>query len=44
MIFQDYVAYYLNARDNIGVGRLEERENTQLIEASAAKSGADAVI
>ncbi len=43
-IFQDYVTYFLNVRDNIGVGRLEERENRDLIEASAAKSGADAVI
>ncbi|HST04227.1 MAG TPA: ABC transporter ATP-binding protein [Chloroflexia bacterium] len=44
VIFQDYVTYFFSARDNIGVGRLEERENREMIEASAGKSGADAVI
>ena len=44
VIFQDYVTYFFSARDNIGVGKLEERENRELIEASAGKSGADAVI
>lgn len=44
VIFQDYVTYFFSARDNIGVGKLEERENRDLIEASAGKSGADAVI
>jgi ATP-binding cassette subfamily B protein len=44
VIFQDYVTYFFSARDNIGVGKLEERENREMIEASAGKSGADAVI
>ncbi len=44
VIFQDYVTYFFSARDNIGVGKLEERENRELIETSAGKSGADAVI
>lgn len=44
VIFQDYVTYFFSARDNIGVGKLEERENREMIEASANKSGADAVI
>ncbi len=44
VIFQDYVTYFLSARDNIGMGRLEERENLPMIEASAGKSGADTVI
>jgi ATP-binding cassette subfamily B protein len=44
VIFQDYVTYFLNARDNIGLGRLQERENLPMIEESAGKSGADTVI
>jgi ATP-binding cassette subfamily B protein len=44
VIFQDYVTYFLSARDNIGLGRLEERENLDMIETSAGKSGADTVI
>jgi ATP-binding cassette subfamily B protein len=44
VIFQDYVTYYFSARENIGVGRLPEMENLALVEASAAKSGADTVI
>jgi ATP-binding cassette subfamily B protein len=44
VIFQDYVTYYFSARDNIGVGRLEEMENLALVEQSASKSGADGVI
>ena len=44
VIFQDYVTYFLSARDNIGLGRLEERENLSMIETSAGKSGADTVI
>jgi ATP-binding cassette, subfamily B, bacterial len=44
VIFQDYVTYFFSARDNIGVGRLDDMENTELVEQSARKSGADRVI
>ena len=44
VIFQDYATYFFTARENIGVGRLPEMENVALVEASAAKSGADTVI
>ncbi len=44
VIFQDYVTYFFSARDNIGVGRLEELDNMERVEASAERSGADRVI
>ncbi|HUS17850.1 MAG TPA: ABC transporter ATP-binding protein [Chloroflexia bacterium] len=44
VIFQDYVTYFFSARENIGVGRLADVDDTALVEASAAKSGADVVI
>jgi ATP-binding cassette subfamily B protein len=44
VIFQDYVTYYLAARENIGVGSIEHVENLNLISSAASKSGADAVI
>jgi ATP-binding cassette subfamily B protein len=44
VIFQDYVTYFMSARENIGVGRLEHIENTELIAVAAHQSGADAVI
>lgn len=44
VIFQDYVTYYLTARENIGVGLVDEVENRELIVAAARKSGADRVI
>jgi ATP-binding cassette, subfamily B, bacterial len=44
VIFQDYVTYHLNARENIGVGRVGEIENLELINAAAQKSGANAAI
>lgn len=44
VIFQDYVTYYLTARENIGVGMVDEVENRELIMAAARKSGADRVI
>ncbi|MEO5951629.1 MAG: ABC transporter ATP-binding protein [Chloroflexia bacterium] len=44
VIFQDYVTYFLSARDNIGMGRLQDRENLEMIEESAGKSGANTVI
>ncbi|MEI6046844.1 MAG: ABC transporter ATP-binding protein, partial [Chloroflexota bacterium] len=44
VIFQDYVTYFMSARENIGVGRLEHMENKELIAAAAHQSGADVVI
>jgi ATP-binding cassette subfamily B protein len=44
VIFQDYVNYYMSARENIGVGRIAEVENTELVKSAARKSGANAVI
>jgi ATP-binding cassette subfamily B protein len=44
VIFQDYVNYYMSARENIGVGRIAEVENSELIKSAARKSGANAVI
>ena len=44
VIFQDYVTYYMNARENIGVGRIEEIEDKELVTSAARKSGANAVI
>ncbi len=44
VIFQDYVAYHMNARENIGVGRIAEIENLGLVENAAHKSGANVVI
>jgi len=44
VIFQDYVTYFLSARENIGVGRLEEADDLARIEAAAAQSGANGVI
>lgn len=44
VIFQDYVTYYMSARENIGVGQIDEIENLELVENAALKSGAAAVI
>ncbi len=44
VIFQDYVAYYLSARENIGVGRINDIENLDLVNSAAEKSGASEVI
>ena len=44
VIFQDYVNYYMSARENIGVGRINEIENEDLVMSAARKSGANAVI
>lgn len=44
VIFQDYVTYYMNAHDNIGVGRITEIEDRELVTGAARKSGANAVI
>ncbi|HVU66804.1 MAG TPA: ABC transporter ATP-binding protein [Ktedonobacteraceae bacterium] len=44
VIFQDYVTYQMNARENIGVGRIDDIENLTLVELAANKSGASTVI
>ncbi len=44
VIFQDYVTYYMTAHDNIGVGRVEQIEERELVEIAAQKSGASDVI
>lgn len=44
VIFQDYVTYYMSARENIGVGRIADVENQPLVVSAAQKSGANAVI
>ncbi|HET8844988.1 MAG TPA: ABC transporter ATP-binding protein [Ktedonobacteraceae bacterium] len=44
VIFQDYVNYQMTARENIGVGRIEEIENDELVRKAAGKSGANKII
>jgi ATP-binding cassette subfamily B protein len=44
VIFQDYVNYYLTARENIGVGRVADIEDRALVSGAARKSGANVVI
>ena len=44
VIFQDFVRYEMSARDNIAVGRIEERANPFAVRAAAMKSLADGVI
>lgn len=44
VIFQDFMRYEMTARDNIAVGRVEEIENLDLLQAAAQKSTADQTI
>jgi len=44
VIFQDYVTYYMSAQENIGVGRIADIEDRELVTSAARKSGANAVI
>jgi ATP-binding cassette subfamily B protein len=44
VIFQDFMRYEMTARDNIGVGRVEEIDNREMIEAAAQKSMAHPTI
>jgi ATP-binding cassette subfamily B protein len=44
VIFQDFMRYEMTARENIAVGRIEEKDNLPLLKAAADKSLADAVI
>ena len=44
VIFQDFVRYQMTAHDNIGIGRVTQIENRDLVTAAARKSGADSAI
>ncbi|MBC6988264.1 ABC transporter ATP-binding protein [Hymenobacter sp. BT491] len=44
VIFQDFVRFQLSAGQNLAVGRIEEKENTDRIQSAAAQSLADSVI
>ncbi|WP_210316380.1 ABC transporter ATP-binding protein [Devosia oryzisoli] len=44
VIFQDFIRYSFTARDNIGVGRIEAREDQSRIDTAAEQSLADGVI
>lgn len=44
VIFQDFMRYEMTARDNIAVGRIEERDRLDKIQAAAQMSLADEVI
>ena len=44
VIFQDFIRYSFTARDNIGVGRIEAREDQTRIDTAAEQSLADGVI
>src|SRR4026208_2306965 len=44
IIFQDFVRYEISARENIGVGRIEEINNELRVFEAARKSLADAVV
>lgn len=44
IIFQDFMRYDLTARENIGVGRIEEVGNDPLLRAAARKSRADEIL
>lgn len=44
VIFQDFVKYYMMMSDNIAVGKIDKREDEELIQKSAQLSLADSVI
>ncbi len=44
VIFQDFIRYSFTARDNIGVGRIEDKDDQRRIDEAAEQSLADAVI
>ena len=44
VLFQDYVSYQFNARENIGVGRIDRLDDKLAITDAAVKSGASSVI
>jgi ATP-binding cassette subfamily B protein len=44
VIFQDYVTYHLSARENIGVGRVEQIEDLEAVQYAADRGGATSLI
>ena len=44
VIFQDYVTYHLSARENIGVGRLDQIDNMEAVRDAADRGGATTLI
>ncbi len=44
VIFQDFMRYEMTARENVAVGRIEEIDNLELLQAASGKSMADGVI
>ena len=44
VIFQDFVRYQMTVQENIGVGRIGNLENQEMIKDAAQKSGADKAI
>ncbi len=44
VIFQDFVRYAMKVQENIGVGRIADIENLDLVTVAAHKSGADTVV
>ncbi len=44
VIFQDYATYFFSARENIGVGKLAEIDNQEMVGLAAGKSGANVAI
>ena len=43
-VFQDYMTYAFTARENIGIGRIGQLDNTEAIRDAAVRSGANAAI
>lgn len=44
IIFQDYIRYQMTAAQNIAIGNIEEKENSNLIQYAAGQSLADSVV
>ena len=44
VVLQDFAHYHLVARENIGLGRVEQVQDQAAIEAAAARGGADSVV
>jgi ATP-binding cassette subfamily B protein len=44
VLFQDYVPYQFTARENIGIGRIQQLDDVPAIAAAASKSGASTLI
>jgi ATP-binding cassette subfamily B protein len=44
VLYQDYATYQMTARENVGLGRIEEMEDLPAVEHAAAQSGASGLI